>query len=396
MSSTRDLLTFLMSASVIAGSSRQPGSWDPLPPGRLPPPTNLIYKCPDAFTINVSWTRPSSLPDHCEVAYEYRLDRDTPGNSWTRTIWRNFTDYYLTDELASSLRYVVHTVGINHCEGSSSEPVIVSVNVMDLEPATLVKDFNCFLGVDYMNCSWIPLAPNLTLSYRSCGRSKELRDTVCKQPYTSGSRSGCHLSGVMTDLCILVRTEGEKSTFRPSLVINSPKLSIEEGNNLMLRWTPPEVGQQCTWIYELCYKNCVEEKCLNHTTNKADVPYDTSCQYKFWSRAMTGSDCPLIHSNFSGALIYPETVEPADWSLTVVAVVIPIILSISVILSCYCFRRHSAIICPVIPDPSAIFKGMMHGGRELKTPSEAFYILDPEPVETFEITPAAENLQQNS
>ncbi|KAM6960318.1 interleukin-13 receptor subunit alpha-1, partial [Tautogolabrus adspersus] len=93
----------------------------------------------------------------------------------------------------------------------------------------------------------------------------------------------------------------------------------------------------------------------------------------------------------------PGTNKPPDRTLTVVAIVLPIILSVCVLLSCYCFRRHSAIICPNIPDPSAIFKEMMmNGNKELKTPG-SLYTPVPEPIEPCRITPITENsvLQQN-
>ncbi|TKS92630.1 hypothetical protein D9C73_027384 [Collichthys lucidus] len=92
------------------------------------------------------------------------------------------------------------------------------------------------------------------------------------------------------------------------------------------------------------------------------------------------------------------TNKTPDETLTVVAIFIPIILSACIILSCYCFRRHRAIICPIIPDPSAIFKEMiMNGNSDLKATQTKLYTPVPEPIEPCKITLVSENspMQQN-
>ncbi|XP_070710669.1 interleukin-13 receptor subunit alpha-1-like [Pempheris klunzingeri] len=272
--------------------------------------------------------------------------------------------------------------------------------------AELVKDFECVVYTNNMKCSWIPVNRflRLTLSFRTCGRSdkriKKLKK--CDQPYSSGERDGCYLQTDATpdNVCMIVETETGMSTFKPATVVPSPEMNItEEGDTLKLRFTVPTFKRSC-WIYEVCYKQCGRpQNCQNVTFYEVptmEVPYDKTCLYEFKSRVMSTEHCIKISSNFSAAEYYGTNVPHIG---TVVAIVIPVILSICVILSCSCFRRHSAIICPAVPDPSAIFKEMMmNGNKERLTTKGSLYTPVPEPIESCKITLVTDKnsiLQQN-
>ncbi|TDG99898.1 hypothetical protein EPR50_G00199170 [Perca flavescens] len=144
--------------------------------------------------------------------------------------------------------------------------------------------------------------------------------------------------------------------------------------------------QQC----RVCYKKCNErEVCLNFTVTgePGQMPYDKRCRYEFKSRARMSHYCGNGKFSGFGDVVPYGTDEPPDETLTVVAIVIPVILSACIILSCYCFRRHRSIICPTIPDPSAIFKEMMlNGNKEFKTTPGSLYTPVPESVEPCKIT----------
>ena len=54
------------------------------------------------------------------------------------------------------------------------------------------------------------------------------------------------------------------------------------------------------------------------------------------------------------------------------------------------FCRHINILCPIIPDPSAIFKEMMMNGNRDQRPGN-LYTPVPEPVEPCKVTLVTEN-----
>ncbi|XP_044039059.1 uncharacterized protein LOC122869801 isoform X2 [Siniperca chuatsi] len=282
--------------------------------GHPPPPTGLTYKWLDAFTVNVSWKKPVGLLDGSEVGYKYFLMKNGTKESLTCTQWRNFTETCLTEETGpSGWTYTILTDGSPTCN-SSNESEAVSINIISNATAKLVKDFKCFIYPNELNCSWIPVHQNLnlTLSYRVYGRSQELIEglKVCDQPFSSGMRNGCTLKvAAECDICILVDSEAGMSTFRPVLVVPSPKLHIrEDGDNLKLNWTPPEVGRDCVWIYEIRYKKCNEPQVLLNFTKKGEptmqMAYDKRCLYEFQSKVMTGIYCKNIFSDFSEVVTY--------------------------------------------------------------------------------------------
>uniref|UniRef100_A0A3Q3KXI9 Interleukin-13 receptor subunit alpha-1-like n=1 Tax=Labrus bergylta TaxID=56723 RepID=A0A3Q3KXI9_9LABR len=370
-------------------------------PNWPPPPTRLKYEWIDQFTVNVSWEKPRGVQDGSEVTYKYRLVKN--GEDVTCTTVRNFTVPCLTEETDSDgYTYNVWTDSSPNCRSSTGESTRVNITVKYLKSrAKVVKDFKCVIHGNETDCSWIPVDPSLklNLSYRMCGCSEEVLKSLkkCHELHRNETRTGCHLkvNAIKGDICILVETDAAMSTFIAEPEVPSPKMSVREvGDHLKLSWKPPEVGKQCTWLYDVCYTHCSYPEVSCH--HSLEVAYNNRCLYQIRSSVKTDIYCKKISSGFSEVVPYGSN-KPPDRTLTVVAIVVPIILSVCVLLSCYCFRRHSAIICPTIPDPSAIFKEMMmNGNKDLKTPG-SLYTPVPEPIESFRITQITENsgLQQN-
>ncbi|XP_051924069.1 uncharacterized protein LOC127602182 [Hippocampus zosterae] len=336
--------------------------------GRLPPPTELSHKWLDPFTVNVYWRKPSQLPDCCDVQYRY-------GPHKFCTEWTNFTETFLTDEAGSSgWNITVRTEELENCEKSASAPASIIIDAPQPR-AQLVTDFKCLYRADKTDCSWIPLDPavNLTLSYRICDSSAETRQRLqeCKQLYHHRGRDGCYLSPdfVFEDLCVLIRSNASMRTFKPPGVVDPPKLRVSvEGDKLDLNWTPPEVSKDCSWTYELCYSKCDgHEKCerfIPHGETR-QIAYDRRCRYELRSRVTSGSYCRKMQSDFSAVVVHGVN-EPRV-SLTAVAIAVSVVMSVGVLLACYCFRRHRAVLFPAIPEPSAILKDMMmSGSTEIK------------------------------
>ncbi|XP_074478895.1 interleukin-13 receptor subunit alpha-1-like [Sebastes fasciatus] len=364
-----------------------------------PPPRNLKVVWLDNFTVNVSWLEPDGLSGR-DVWYKYR-PKDGDDTSVVCTLSRNFTKRLLTEETNSDRwTYLVWTAGRGPTACNSRNPsTIMNITIEAKKPRAEVKDIRCFTSLKERNCSWTPGSQSFNVSYWNCGDNESLK--TCDQPYSSATRNGCVLKAdFKDDICVHVDFGNKSSSFEAKHEIHSPKMSIREvGDNLNLSWTPPEIGKVCTWKYEVCYKRCKQpEECLELMGQKGEqmpIAYDRSCRYEFKSKVSAGVDCLTVSSDFSDVVHY-GTNEPPDETLTVVAIVIPIILSVCMILSCYCFRRHSSIICPIIPDPSAIFKEMMmNGNKELKTTTGSLYTPVPEPIEPCKITLVTEN-RENS
>ncbi|XP_040886750.1 interleukin-13 receptor subunit alpha-1-like isoform X2 [Toxotes jaculatrix] len=384
MTFTREFFTFLTSTTVIMVLHCNAA--------RLPQPTNLSYEWLDPFTVNVSWWKPSNLPQNCEIKYKHFLVKNgSHKEDLKRTIWRNFTENCLTEEMdTDQWTYSIQTYVEDTCKGwNSSKPVYITID-SPKPRAVVVNDFKCIIHPKSMDCSWIPVDPSLALmlSFRDYGSTAELIKAglkECDKYYSAGKRNGCHLN-TTDDICFLANTSIGQSTFKlSSFEIPTPKLNIrEDKDHLILNWAAPEVGTGCKWIYELCYTQCDQsKKCQNYSWEKTDnmenvppypIVYNENCRYEFKYRVVGGSNCIEVASEWSDVQTY-GTNKVSSW--TVVAIVIPIILCVCVVLSCYCFRKHSDIICPIIPDPSTIFKEMINGNRDprcmpgnLYTPAE--------------------------
>ncbi|XP_034413128.1 interleukin-13 receptor subunit alpha-1-like isoform X2 [Cyclopterus lumpus] len=369
---------------------------------RLPPPTGLSYRWIDAFTVNVSWQEPRGLPAG-DIRYEYSLE--DPKSHVELTTLTHFSANLLTEETGSgSWTYLVWTVSKNgdNLEDSTKVPKTIETP----KPRAQVEDIQCFVNLNNetkakeMNCSWVPGNQALYLSFRICGHTHKtiLGLKNCVWPYSNAMRKGCYLKadGVANNICMLLESEAGQSTFKLLPMIDPPELSIgEEGDNLKLSWTLPPILKDHPWIFMVCSRKCSHaEVCQNYTTKGEPwfMPYDKSCRYELRSRVRTGPSVPPIFSQFGQVVFYGNNL-PADKTLTVVAVVLPIILSVCIFLSCYCFRRHSSILCPVIPDPSAIFKEMMmDGNKDLKSTMGSLYTPVPEPVESCKVDTVTDSI----
>ncbi|XP_073331061.1 interleukin-13 receptor subunit alpha-1-like [Pagrus major] len=377
----------------------------------LPPPTELSHEWLDKFTLRLFWKKPEGLPDNSKPKFmvmENNKEEVCAGGT-------NYTKSLLTEDTVSDWTYSIWTLDkcCTNCSTFQEDSKGHTPAIITIKPpkprAKVVKDFRCFYDPNILSCSWIPVNPslNLTLSYRIMGELEECIKSLkrCDQPYSLGKKNGCelHIDPSSNNIFVLVETEAGMSTFKPVLVVRPPELNIiEEGDSLNVNLTPPKVGAAACWEYEVCYKQCmVMETCQNTTgSNSAiKVPYDKHCLYEFKAKVRSVNLCRdlQIFSDFSEAVPYGKN-EPPDRTLTVVAIVIPIILSICVILSCYCLRRHSTIICPTIPDPSTIFKEMMMNGPKDPKTGQNLYMPVPERLEPCRVILVPENcvLQQNS
>ncbi|KAL3046641.1 hypothetical protein OYC64_004598 [Pagothenia borchgrevinki] len=356
-----------------------------------PPPTGLTFKWLDPFAVKVSWQNPSGLQD-AAVKYKIRLK----GSEQTVKCGSN-KDWEISLTGSDHWTYQVWTVVGNCSIANESKKVDITIN----SPKTQVKlkDTKCIIDTEGMNCSWKSTPQPFNLSYRTCGPFGEpitplkplkpfklLR--VCDRPYSSAERSGCYLKD--NDVCILVETEAGWSTFEPRFVIHPPKLIIKEENDyLTLKWKHQPIGD-CEWNFIVCYTRCNEPKVCIQSEGLSKITYDKDCLYEFRSRTQTKSSCSNVTSDFSDVVKYGSN-KPPDQTLMVVAIVVPIILSVCIILSCYCFRKHSSILCPIIPDPSAIFKEMMMNGNKDHKTTGNLYTPVPEPIESCKVTVVAQN-----
>ncbi|XP_077357365.1 interleukin-13 receptor subunit alpha-1-like [Festucalex cinctus] len=369
---------------------------------RLPPPTELSYEWLDPFTVNVSWRRPNELPDRCAVKYRYG-----PQNS--STVWTNFIETLLTDD-SSGWTVKVRTAGLQNCGTGESASASIVIDPQH-PPAQLMTDFKCFLRAKRMECSWIPSdrSVNLTLSYRICDSTAQINQSLeeCDEPFRHGVRDGCHLSAnfLFENICMLMRSNASTRTFRPEKAVDPPKLHVnEEGDKLNLRWTPPEVAPACRWTYKLCYSKCNDNETCQLFVPRGEpiqIAYDKSCRYVFRSRVTSGRYCSKVESDFSAVVAYG--VNEARVPLTAVAVAVAIIMSVGILLACYCFTSHSAVLFPDIPDPSAILKDMMMSGSTEIKASTNFYTPVPETIQPCKImgaheviTPAEPTIKHNS
>lgn len=381
---------------------------------RLPALKNLSLMWVDPFTLNASWSwdKPKHLPDNCTVQYEIHYP-DKSDVRQARTPKYHYVVSFLTEQLESNEgKFSIHALP-ESCYGwyksTPTDEVIRSPKPI----VDVVKDFKCSIGSSPTKCSWEPVSPSadLNISYRICGISKESLKT-CNQSYSDGIRKGCYLqnNGPDNDICVLAENAAGLQTFKAKRGIPLPKLNIiEDKDKLNLEWTSPDIGKNCPLKYVVCYSECQRDKgCLDYSSTlntlkhgPLPISYNKSCRYEFKFNATLDKYCPATFNNGMGVEFYGNNtsrIKPSDGSLTVVAIVIPVILSVGVILSCYCFRRHRAILCPTMPDPSTIFKEMMNGNKEPKFKSESLYTPVPEPIEPIIITPVSENsvFQQNS
>ncbi|XP_034021011.1 interleukin-13 receptor subunit alpha-1 [Thalassophryne amazonica] len=374
---------------------------------RLPSPANPLYVWRDEFTVYITWSlkKPSGLPDSCQIKYLMVQPDLEPKLLHTPS----YQDIWTTEgNEAAVWTYRVKST-VENCSSwldSQEETIIVRPKRL----AEAVKHIECVLysSVD-LNCSWIPVNPSLDLklSYRLLSSNdKPLK--VCEQPYSSGREKGCSLRDAFLTDRVLLHLNGTldqaewSSTFKriPRFHVkpHPPKLSVtREGPKLKLNWTQPENWncKSTCWIYRLCFTECGQlEGCQDVTDKEIMLNYVEHCRYDFKIGVMMSDTCGKGQSDFSEVVSYGADDRP-DGSLVVAVVIIPVILSACIIVSCFCFRRHRNDIWPDVPNPSELLKGMMNG-KELQA-SEDLYVPLPENVDVLTIIPGTKNdaLAQN-
>ncbi|KAM9718219.1 uncharacterized protein ACNS7B_021611 isoform 1-T1 [Menidia menidia] len=350
---------------------------------RLPAPTGLSPWWIDDFNLHVnwSWTRPDNLPHNCTI--EYAVYRWTKTEKIKEMISKttDFEGRYLTNEMLSgNLHFEITALGCK--DWSKSEPANISISTSHVE---LVKDFKCFVMLDKINCSWLPVDPSqkLSLIYRYCGKD-EKEEKTCPLD-TRQNFCVLEINWHSKVICVLVKSGDRVQTLKPKLMIKKPVWEFQEvGDYLTLRPVAREIGTNCTLEIHVSYNKCGESKQQLITSDTVNIPYDECCEYKIQYYVATNHYCLPITSNNSDIQVY-GTNRSCFKPVTVVAIVIPIILFLSVMMSCYCFRRYRHIFCPVIPDPSDFLKGMMNGNKEVKTATVNLYEPVPEPLESEKV-----------
>ncbi|XP_072232802.1 interleukin-13 receptor subunit alpha-1-like [Leuresthes tenuis] len=284
----------------------------------------------------------------------------------------------------SSRRLVFGVMASNkHCIGwTDSDRAIIDVSTRK-QHVELVKNFKCVLEATKMNCSWIPVnkSQNLSFFYRHCGKAESNTKSVeFNQPYRGENWEVFTLKPKWRyqDICVVVQTEDKMHTFKPKFAISTPQMEVkEDGDYLTLTWASPDVGGNCSWEYDVSYTHCSKKNQLT-AQGPMKILYDKCCEYEIHYSVKTDKYCPQVPGDNSKSQVYGAKRLCLETAAVVCAVVIPIVLFVCVILSCYCFRRHKHIICPVMPDPSDFLKEMMNGNKENKTPAVNLYKPVPE------------------
>uniref|UniRef100_A0A3Q4MP92 Type I cytokine receptor cytokine-binding domain-containing protein n=1 Tax=Neolamprologus brichardi TaxID=32507 RepID=A0A3Q4MP92_NEOBR len=287
---------------------------------QLPEPTDVTYRWDDQFQVNVSWSwkKPDNHPKNCTTYYHQTYGKLVQ-------TFNNFTVKYFTEDKHSD-HWNISIQAVDPVCRKKSRPVNKTIKTSKRR-TELVTDFRCSLESERTKCFWKPVNESVKLN----------------------------------------------------IMIPLPKMNIaEDKGNLYLTWEHrgPAVGKLQHWFCVLLIFQTL------HTKGPSlEIPYNKNCQYKFQYSVQTDQYCIPLSSDLSEVITHGENRSP-DEMLTVIAIVVPIILSVSVILSCYCFQRNREIFCPRIPDPSTIFKEMMMtGNRDSKPIPGNLYTPVPEPTE---------------
>nr|AAR25682.1 class I helical cytokine receptor number 19 [Tetraodon nigroviridis] len=372
---------------------------------QLPPPTGLTRNWLDPITVVISWEEPRGLPANASISYLCTIRNKEKKERSNKTIWKLFTEETDSDHWNFQVQTVSEDKQHNgQKKYNNSSPVTFNIS-HDKQKAELVKDFKCVIDARELNCSWIPANPsqNLTVRYRMDGFGDEVRHGVktCDNPSGAGDpgRHSCTLQRDVSEIkaysylketCVFVETDTAVSTFRPQLVVNPPLVNVtEENDTLKVTLASRLPGlEECT-TFTLRYERCSVQEYRNITGyNTMDISYDKTCRYEFRAQTLLGNNCfgTALASQFSDPVTYG--VDNPDRTLAIAATFISIVLSVCIILLCYCFRKHKKILWPNIPDPSVIFKQMMNGNNDLKAPGGNLYTPVPEHFSPLQIRTA--------
>uniref|UniRef100_A0A1A7WTS2 Interleukin 13 receptor, alpha 2 n=2 Tax=Iconisemion striatum TaxID=60296 RepID=A0A1A7WTS2_9TELE len=357
----------------------------------LPEPTSLDYKWISLFTLNLtwSWNRPKDLPPNCLV--EYFIHPIDYKKSNAKTTQTHYSEDYLTEEVPSDW-WNVSVQATTSCSGWNGSRPVKKTITRPKKRVELVKDFKCYIdSKSLLNCSWIPgdLSTKVNVSYRYHGEKEEGFKGVQKCAEDKNGRNVCFLKdNTFPPVFVVAESQTGMSSFEAKLVIGVTKLSIkEEEGYLSLAWSPPAVGQACTWTYCVWYKECnvdIPPKCYDiKRNNTKDIPYKKCCEYKIQYNLTTTKHCLKVVSENSNVITYGNT-KLCIQTANMVAIVIPIIFCLCVFLSIYCFNRNREIFCQKIPNHAEI-KSLM--SDITKKPQNGIVML--EPVENTESVTAS-------
>ncbi|KAL0970256.1 hypothetical protein UPYG_G00239530 [Umbra pygmaea] len=344
----------------------------------LPEPTDLSLTWMNEFSIKLEWSPSTDSDASCKVTY------------WVRTpekeAYTNSSFIVLDVFVKDAVTITVQTKPIICGDRTISKPVSITID----NPTELVKKFQCSLySTKDMNCTWLPAnqAPlDLKLYYRYAGEHSSI--AACSEyQYRTGQKTGCHLRGNLTNHNIDIQVNGTinglsvRNTFSVIPINNvktlASKVNIkEEGKNLLLSWEPPSDFKPSCWDYILNYSKCDESlsKILSKQSTEK-IPYDRRCQYRVRVKAMYTDRCGNGGSDWSEEEIHGED----DWSLTLVAIIIPASVFVFVVLFICCVMKYKEIIFPKIPQP--FFKEMLDISKEHMSLKTTVYVPVVEKVE---------------
>ncbi|KAL0970255.1 hypothetical protein UPYG_G00239520 [Umbra pygmaea] len=344
----------------------------------LPKPLDLSMTWINESCINLSWSPPKDLDIPCELRYRINTTKKTNNISERRV--KSPQQYCIT--LYRAMTFTVQT----ECNNVKSQPAVISIAA----PTELVKNFVCYLtSLTDTECLWDPTinAPeDLQLYYKYY----ENNISACTDYlYNAAKKTGCHFKGQPSDHEIFFQINGTvngssvRNTFSRILKVKplAPKVKIvEEGNELILSWDPPYMKPPQCWHYILNYSKCQEHVSKKVTSLKHQpeekLPYDTRCLYRVQVKAVCVT-CAEGESDWSQEFLHGKD----DLTSTVVCIMVPVFVFLFVLLFLCCVMRYRKKLLPTIPQPSLIFKDMLHINKDPKVFTEHVYVPVEEKVE---------------
>ncbi|XP_063321887.1 interleukin-13 receptor subunit alpha-1 [Pelmatolapia mariae] len=316
--------------------------------GEILPPRNVSLWRINDFDHNVTWVPPEN-----SVGCDYKVSRDTNK---------------VNDEDTSNTFYILEGVMNGNvlnvsirslCNGSSSEPVVVS----ETNPE-LVTDFQCFVhSQNQTNCSWSPtgIAADLRFFYRSEDEWNDIVSGIEECPsytYTDGLRTGCYLPvSIQHSIWVLFNTtlnnKTVRNTFPKDLIyfVRPPPLNWKvkkSGNQFNITWYPPEVIAQDEWEYIINYTECGQLKSPIKQKEKTSYQLDRvpHCNYSMAIKAESDKkgETPWTDQQYFEA-------DSGFSPLVFLAITIPLVVATLTVLTVMCYQKNKDTIFPKVPEP---------------------------------------------
>ncbi|KAK7910136.1 hypothetical protein WMY93_014820 [Mugilogobius chulae] len=346
---------------------------------QLNAPTNLNVKWINPLAVKLSWSwRPSQ---NCDVRFRVRVNgtEKVPQNSTATHLLISL----LTESSSKWILSVRATCGWNR-ESPETQLVVEAP-----KPRAELIDFRCYWSEAALNCSWTrnPKFSPLSLSYIECGGFESCLDQKfqhCDQADLRGERPFCIFKGnfLQKELSMVASSPAGTVTFKGPIAFRLPGVNVTENkSNAVLTFEKFDYREKA--VYNICYSSCDNPWICSE---RNEIPCGERCRYKFKYQVRTDQYATLISSDWSEEIhgLCNGSREP-DWILLVV-IIVPLVLSFFVILSCICFRRHRNIICPDVPDPSALFKEMINNNKGIESKVHTYTPVQ-EPIEPIIVVP---------